>query len=143
MYVSALLENKGANVITAAPNTTVDKAVALLAENKIGVLVISADGKSVDGILSERDIVRALAEQGNDIGNADAATLMSRDVVSCAPGDTIESLMGLMTERRIRHLPVLEDGILAGIVSIGDIVKHRLAEIESEADALRQYVTQA
>ncbi len=143
MYVSALLENKGANVITAAPNTTVDKAVALLAENKIGVLVISADGKSVDGILSERDIVRALAEQGNDIGNADAATLMSRDVVSCAPGDTIESLMGLMTERRIRHLPVLENGKLAGIVSIGDIVKHRLAEIESEADALRQYVTQA
>jgi len=127
MYVSALLENKGANVITAAPNTTVDKAVALLAENKIGVLVISADGKSVDGILSERDIVRALAEQGNDIGNADAATLMSRDVVSCAPGDTIESLMGLMTERRIRHLPVLENGKLAGIVSIGDIVKHRLA----------------
>jgi CBS domain-containing protein len=143
MYVSALLENKGANVITAAPNTTIDKAVALLAENKIGVLVISADGKSVDGILSERDIVRALAEQGNDIGNADAATLMSRDVVSCAPGDTIESLMGLMTERRIRHLPVLENGKLAGIVSIGDIVKHRLAEIESEADALRQYVTQA
>lgn len=143
MYVSALLENKGANVITAAPNTTIDKAVALLAENKIGVLVISADGKSVDGILSERDIVRALAEQGNDIGNTDAATLMSRDVVSCAPGDTIESLMGLMTERRIRHLPVLENGKLAGIVSIGDIVKHRLAEIESEADALRQYVTQA
>jgi CBS domain-containing protein len=143
MYVSALLENKGANVITAAPNTTIDKAVALLAENKIGALVISADGKSVDGILSERDIVRALAEQGNDIGNADAATLMSRDVVSCAPGDTIESLMGLMTERRIRHLPVLENGKLAGIVSIGDIVKHRLAEIESEADALRQYVTQA
>jgi CBS domain-containing protein len=143
MYVSALLENKGANVITAAPNTTIDKAVALLAENKIGVLVISADGKSVDGILSERDIVRALAEQGNDIGNADAATLMSRDVVSCAPGDTIESLMGLMTERRIRHLPVLENGKLAGIVSIGDIVKHRLAEIESEADALRQHVTQA
>jgi CBS domain-containing protein len=143
MYVSALLENKGANVITAAPNTTIDKAVALLAENKIGALVISADGKSVDGILSERDIVRALAEQGNDIGNADAATLMSCDVVSCAPGDTIESLMGLMTERRIRHLPVLENGKLAGIVSIGDIVKHRLAEIESEADALRQYVTQA
>ena len=143
MYVSALLENKGADVVTAAPNTTINQAVALLAENKIGVLVISADGKSVDGILSERDIVRALAEQGNDIGNADAATLMSRDVVSCAPGDTIESLMGLMTERRIRHLPVLENGKLAGIVSIGDIVKHRLAEIESEADALRQYVTQA
>jgi len=143
MYVSALLENKGADVVTAAPNTTINQAVALLAENKIGVLVISANGKSVDGILSERDIVRALAEQGNDLGSTDAATLMSRDVVSCAPGDTIKSLMGLMTERRIRHLPVLEDGILAGIVSIGDIVKHRLAEIESEADALRQYVTQA
>lgn len=143
MYVSALLENKGADVVTAAPNTTINQAVALLAENKIGVLVISTNGKSVDGILSERDIVRALAEQGNDLGSTDAATLMSRDVVSCAPGDTIESLMGLMTERRIRHLPVLEDGILAGIVSIGDIVKHRLAEIESEADALRQYVTQA
>ena len=143
MYVSALLENKGADVVTAAPNTTINQAVALLAENKIGVLVISANGKSVDGILSERDIVRALAEQGNDLGSTDAATLMSRDVVSCAPGDTIKSLMGLMTERRIRHLPVLEDGILAGIVSIGDLVKHRLRELEDEASDLRTYIATA
>jgi len=143
MYVSALLEAKGTDVVTAAPNTTVDQAVALLAQKKIGVLVISVDGKSVEGILSERDIVRALADEGSRVGALEASALMSRDVVSCAPNDTIESLMGLMTERRIRHLPVLHDGALAGIVSIGDVVKHRLAEIESEAEALRQYVAQA
>jgi len=143
MYVSALLEAKGTDVVTAAPNTTVDQAVALLAQKKIGVLVISVDGKSVEGILSERDIVRALADEGSRVGALEASALMSRDVISCAPNDTIESLMGLMTERRIRHLPVLHDGALAGIVSIGDVVKHRLAEIESEAEALRQYVAQA
>ncbi len=143
MYVSALLEAKGTDVVTAAPNTTVDQAVALLAKKKIGVLVISVDGKSVEGILSERDIVRALADEGSRVGALEASALMSRDVITCAPNDTIESLMGLMTERRIRHLPVLHDGALAGIVSIGDVVKHRLAEIESEAEALRQYVAQA
>lgn len=143
MYVSALLANKGDAVVTASPDITVDQAVALLAENKIGVLVISANGTDVDGILSERDIVRALPSKGVGLGRVPASELMSPDVVSCTPGDTISSLMVLMTERRIRHLPVLDNGVLAGIVSIGDIVKHRLAEIESEAEALRQYVAQA
>jgi CBS domain-containing protein len=143
MYVSALLANKGAAVVTATPDITVDQAAALLAEKKIGVLVISANGTRVDGILSERDIVRALPAKGAKLGSVAASELMSRDVVSCAPTDTISSLMVLMTERRCRHLPVLDDGALAGIVSIGDIVKHRLAEIESEAEALRQYVAQA
>jgi CBS domain-containing protein len=143
MYVSALLSDKGAAVVTTTPSATVDQAVALLAEKKIGVLVISTDGVTVEGILSERDIVRGLADNSTTLGHVAVSELMSRDVVSCSPNDTIASLMGLMTERRIRHLPVLQNGKLAGIVSIGDVVKHRLAEIESEADALRQYVTQA
>ncbi|MDA0368351.1 MAG: CBS domain-containing protein [Proteobacteria bacterium] len=143
MYVSALLANKGADVVTARPDTTIGNAVNLLAEKKIGVLVISGDGTSIDGILSERDIVRGLADQGSRISSIPASELMSRSVVTCAPTDTISSLMVLMTERRIRHLPVIESGALIGIVSIGDIVKHRIAEIESEAEALRQYVAQA
>ncbi len=143
MYVSALLANKGADVVTARPDTTIGDAVSLLAEKKIGVLVISSDGTSIDGILSERDIVRGLADQGSRISTTPASELMSRSVVTCAPTDTISSLMVLMTERRIRHLPVIESGALIGIVSIGDIVKHRIAEIESEAEALRQYVAQA
>ncbi|NQV81491.1 MAG: CBS domain-containing protein [Alphaproteobacteria bacterium] len=143
MYVSALLANKGADVVTARPETTIGDAVSLLAEKKIGVLVISSNGTSVDGILSERDIIRGLADQGSRIGSIPAAELMTRSVVTCAPTDTISSLMVLMTERRIRHLPVIESGALIGIVSIGDIVKHRLAEIESEAESLRQYVGQA
>jgi CBS domain-containing protein len=97
----------------------------------------------VNGILSERDIVQALVDKGAQVETALVSAYMSTDVVTCAPTDTIASLMALMTERRIRHLPVIDAGVLAGIVSIGDVVKHRLAEIESEADALRQYVTQA
>ena len=143
MYVSAILANKGADVVTARTDTTIGQAVRRLAEKKIGVLVISDDDKTVAGILSERDIVQAVVDKGAQVEAASVTVYMSADVVTCMPTDTISSLMELMTERRIRHLPVLESGVLAGIVSIGDIVKHRLAEIESEADALRQYVTQA
>jgi CBS domain-containing protein len=143
MYVSAILANKGAEVVTARTDTTIGQAVRRLAEKKIGVLVISDDDKTVAGILSERDIVQAVVDKGAQVEAASVTVYMSADVVTCTPTDTISSLMELMTERRIRHLPVLESGVLAGIVSIGDIVKHRLAEIESEADALRQYVTQA
>jgi len=143
MYVSAILANKGAEVVTARTDTTIGQAVRRLAEKKIGVLVISDDDKTVAGILSERDIVQAVVDKGAQVEAASVTVYMSADVVTCMPTDTISSLMELMTERRIRHLPVLESGVLAGIVSIGDIVKHRLAEIESEADALRQYVTQA
>ncbi|MEQ8247973.1 MAG: CBS domain-containing protein [Alphaproteobacteria bacterium] len=143
MYVSAILANKGADVVTTRADTTIGQAVRRLAEKRIGVLVISNDAKTVNGILSERDIVQALVDKGAQVETALVSAYMSTDVVTCAPTDTIASLMALMTERRIRHLPVIDAGVLAGIVSIGDVVKHRLAEIESEADALRQYVTQA
>lgn len=142
MYVSTILSSKGGDVVTVEPNATVGQAVALLAEKTIGVVVVSSDGKSAEGILSERDIVRALAVH-HSLENIAVSALMSRDVISCAPDDTIAELMALMTERRIRHLPVVEDGALAGIISIGDVVKYRLAEIEGETAALRDYVAQA
>jgi len=141
MHVSAILAKKGHDVVTAGPDTTVGQAVTLLAEKKIGVIVISTDGRAIGGILSERDIVHALA--GKDrIDALLVSDLMSRDVVTCDPDDTIADLMALMTERRIRHLPVSDNGALAGIISIGDVVKFRLAEIEDEAEALRNYVAQ-
>ncbi len=142
MHVSTILARKGRDVVTLGPNATVGQAVTLLAENKIGVLVISTDGRSIRGILSERDIVRAMAEH-SAIAELPVSDLMTRDVVTCKPHDTLAELMSLMTERRIRHLPVVEGDRLAGIVSIGDVVKFRLAEIEDEAEALRLYVAQA
>ncbi len=142
MHVSTILAKKGHDVVTAGPNTTVGQAVTLLADKKIGVIVISVDGKTVNGILSERDIVRALAG-GASVDALPVSDLMSRDVVTCKPEDTIADLMAMMTDRRIRHLPVIENEALAGIVSIGDVVKFRLAEIEDEAEALRNYVAQA
>jgi CBS domain-containing protein len=142
MHVSTILARKGRDVVTLGPNATVGQAVTLLAENKIGVLVISTDGRSIRGILSERDIVRAMAEH-SAIADLPVSDLMTRDVVTCKPHDTLAELMSLMTERRIRHLPVVEGVRLAGIVSIGDVVKFRLAEIEDEAEALRLYVAQA
>lgn len=142
MHVSTILARKGRDVVTLGPNATVGQAVTLLAENKIGVLVISTDGRSIRGILSERDIVRAMAEH-SAIADLSVSDLMTRDVVTCKPHDTLAELMSLMTERRIRHLPVVEGDRLAGIVSIGDVVKFRLAEIEDEAEALRLYVAQA
>lgn len=142
MHVSTILARKGRDVVTVGPNATVGQAVTLLEENNIGVLVISADGRSIDGVLSERDIVRALAKR-NAIEELPVSDLMTRDVVTCGPQDTLADLMSLMTDRRIRHLPVVEGNTLAGIISIGDVVKFRLAEIEDEAEALRLYVAQA
>ncbi|MDX1482919.1 MAG: CBS domain-containing protein [Alphaproteobacteria bacterium] len=142
MYVESVLKSKGAQVVTAKPDASVEDVARLLDEAKIGAVVISADDVRVSGILSERDIVAAIAAKGPAALELPASALMTRDVVTCKPEDHIAELMVTMTEKRIRHLPVLIDGSLAGIISIGDVVRCRVQEIEAEAEALRTYVTQ-
>jgi CBS domain-containing protein len=141
--VEAILRTKGRNVVTVTPTARISAAIALLRRHGIGALVVSSNGTSVDGILSERDIVHALADQGTKALELDVAQLMSRRVVTCKPGDSIADLMGLMTERRIRHLPVIDRDALAGMVSIGDVVKNRLDEVESEATSMREFIAGA
>ncbi len=140
MKVESILRRKGSDVATIAPNADIASAVERLREKGIGALVVSRDGRSVDGILSERDVVRALADHGRALLDTPVAAIMTSDVVTCTPQDTVTRIMGVMTERRIRHLPVLADGILAGIVSIGDVVKNRLEELEAETTVLREYI---
>lgn len=141
MSVEKILREKGADVVTAKPATKIADIVDTLADKKIGVIVISEDGAGVAGILSERDIVRGLKRHGLSLLDMVAKDLMTSKVRTCTPSDTVSQMMALMTEHRIRHVPVVVDGKLCGLLSIGDIVKSRLGEIESEASALRAYVT--
>jgi CBS domain-containing protein len=141
MNVETILKSKGSSVITVAPTETVAHALSVLDAHHIGAVVVSADRARVVGILSERDIVRELARRGSALLDATVSEIMTRDVYVCEPDDTVAELMSQMTERRIRHLPVVVEGRLTGIVSIGDVVKNRLDEVESEKDALREYIT--
>jgi CBS domain-containing protein len=143
MNVHAILRNKGESVVTIPPDATIDRAVSVLRRRGIGALVVSDDGESVVGILSERDIVDALARFGGDLLSVSVSEVMSSPVVTCEPGDSVAELMAEMTNRRIRHFPVLDDGRLVGIVSIGDLVKSRLDEIEYEAHSLRSFIAGA
>lgn len=140
MLVSDILLKKGTQVITITQNETVGNAAALLAKNRFGVLVISEDGSQIGGIISERDIVRGLANRGTDVIADPVSTLMTRDVYTCESGDTVESLMTKMTEKRIRHLPVASNGSLGGLISIGDVVKARVGQLEEEARHLGNYI---
>ena len=141
MNVETILAGKGRDVLTIAPDATIADAVAVLKARRVGAAVVSIDGKSVAGILSERDIVHGLAEHGAQALARRVDELMTRDVMTCVGGDTDREVLALMTERRFRHLPVVEDGVLAGIVSIGDVVKSRLDEIATEAEAMRDYIS--
>jgi CBS domain-containing protein len=141
--VEQILREKGGAVTTTAPHATIREAVAQLRRLGIGALVVSSDSIAVEGILSERDIVHALAERGAGILDLTVEQLMTRRVVTCSPGDSVADLMAKMTARRIRHIPVLRDDSLAGIVSIGDVVKARLDEIEYEASSLRNFIVGA
>jgi CBS domain-containing protein len=143
MNVHAILRNIGDSVVTIHPDATIDRAVSVLRRRGIGALVVSDDGESVVGILSERDIVDALARFGGDLLSVSVSEVMSSPVVTCEPGDSVAELMAEMTNRRIRHFPVLDDGRLVGIVSIGDLVKSRLDEIEYEAHSLRSFIAGA
>jgi CBS domain-containing protein len=140
MNVEAILRSKGDRVATVSPQTSIAEAVAMLRREGIGALVVSRDGKSVDGILSERDIIQGLAGLGSGLLEAKVEQLMTRRVFTCTPPDSIADLAGEMTQRRIRHIPVLRDGALAGIVSIGDVVKARLDEMEYETSSLRSFI---
>ena len=143
MNVETILRSKGRAVATIRPSETIGAAVGELISRNIGALVVSEDGKSVDGIISERDIVHALADHGADLLRRHVADVMTRKVINCEPSDSIEKLMAEMTNRRIRHFPVVQDGKLCGIVSIGDVVKNRLDEVEYEARSLRSFIAGA
>ena len=138
MNVEGILRAKGAGVVTIRPDATVGELVEGLGRERIGAMVVSADGRSVDGIVSERDVVHGLATHGAAILQLPVREIMTSNVVTCAPGDTVKQLMEQMTRRRIRHLPVVVEGRLAGIVSIGDVVKGRLEEVETETNVLRE-----
>ncbi|MEJ7585089.1 MAG: CBS domain-containing protein [Acidimicrobiales bacterium] len=140
MQVSTLLEAKGPEVVTAAPGDLVSAVAALLASHRIGAVVVSTDGKSIDGVVSERDIVRALADRGAPALDDPVSVIMTSEVFTCEPGTTVEQLMALMTDQRIRHVPVLVEGSLAGIVSIGDVVKDRMRDLENETQVLHEYI---
>lgn len=139
--VSTLLERKGADVVTVAPDVPLLSATRAMADNGIGALVVSSDRRVVDGILSERDLVRCVASRGPGCLELPVSDVMTREVWACTLATTVDDLMATMTERRIRHMPVVVDGVLAGIVSIGDVVKSRLDELEFQAEVLEQYVT--
>ncbi|MGA2088351.1 MAG: CBS domain-containing protein [Stellaceae bacterium] len=143
MNVDSILKSKGRDVVTIAADATINDAVLLLRRKRIGALVIGPNGGGVEGILSERDIVRALAEYGARVFDLPVSALMTRNVITCAPEDGVSGVMAEMTARRIRHLPVVEGGALIGIVSIGDVVKSHIDEVEHEASALRQFIASA
>jgi len=141
MRVTEVLRRKGGSVVTIAPEESVRELLALLAEHQVGAVVVSGDGARVAGIVSERDIVRRMHADGDGILDGPVSEIMTVDVRFCGPQDQIDELMDVMTESRIRHLPVLVEGRLAGIVSIGDVVKHRMAEVQGERDHLTAYIT--
>ncbi len=143
MTVNLILSRKGTDVVTIEPTATVADAAKLLSERRIGAIVVTGPDKLVAGILSERDIVRALGARGAQVLDTQVADMMTRKVVTCARGDTLAALMEQMTQGKFRHVPVVEDGKLAGIVSIGDVVKSRLEEMERESDAMREYIRSA
>lgn len=140
MRIHDVIEGKSVkDVVTISPQATVRELIALLAEHNVGALVVSSDGTSVDGIVSERDVVRRLHADEQVLGAA-VGTIMTTQVRTAQPTDLINDLMSLMTEHRIRHIPVVTDGRLSGIISIGDVVKSRMGELEFERDQLDSFV---
>ncbi len=128
-------------VITITPDAGVRELIALLAEHNVGALIVSSDGETVEGIVSERDVVRHLHHDGTVVNNTVGA-IMTEVVETTAPDSTLDDLMEVMTRRRIRHVPVVKDGVLVGIVSIGDVVKHKMSQLEFERDQLDSYLHQ-
>jgi CBS domain-containing protein len=143
MTVKAILSRKGSEVLTIEPTATLAAAVKMLAQRRIGALVVTGPGHRIVGIISERDIVRALDANGTAVLDVPIAEVMTRKVVTCAQSETIAEIMERMTAGKFRHVPVVEQGRLAGIISIGDVVKARLEELVREQDALRDYIRTA
>lgn len=140
MYVETILRKKGDTVIAVEPECLVSKAAQILHDNRIGAALVRDKAGKVIGIVSERDIVRGVARYSGTCLTMRVDELMTSPVVTCALDDSIDHIMELMTERRVRHLPVIDRGKLAGIVSIGDVVKQRISEIEHESEALKRYI---
>jgi CBS domain-containing protein len=143
MTVKAILSNKGSNVTTIEPAATLESGIRILAEREIGALVVLDAQQRVIGVLSERDIVRALAERGASALTEPLARVMTRKVSTCTQSETVKSIMKQMTECKFRHVPVVEQERLVGIVSIGDVVKHTLMEMRHESEALHDYIQTA
>jgi CBS domain-containing protein len=142
MRISDVLDAKPSkDVITISPDAGVRELIALLAEHNVGALIVSRDGEAVDGIVSERDVVRHLHHDGTVVNNTVSA-IMTEVVDTCEPSTPLDVLMKVMTDRRIRHVPVVEEGRLCGIISIGDVVKHRIDQLQFERDQLDNYVHQ-
>ena len=142
MRISEVLQNKSTtDVVTISPDATVRELVALLAEHNIGALIVSTDGSSVDGIVSERDVVRRLNDEDSVLDGA-VSGIMTTVVETAEPDTLLQDLMKTMTDRRIRHVPVISQGTLTGIISIGDVVKHRIGQLEFERDQLDNYLHQ-
>ncbi|MBV9077123.1 MAG: CBS domain-containing protein [Methylobacteriaceae bacterium] len=143
MAIEEILAGKGRHVVTIAPEQSLADAAEMLHRHRIGAVVVTDDGGQVAGILSERDVVRAVAEAGAGALGEPVSRRMTAEVVTCRPSCGLDELMDLMTRGKFRHVPVVESGRLQGIVSIGDIVKHRLAQIAAEHEAMRDYIATA
>jgi len=142
MRIADLLRTKGTAVATVTPDTTVTTLLTGLAEHNVGAMVVVAPDGSIAGIVSERDVVRRLNERGPALLEGPVSEIMTKLVASCSPDDSVDQLSVLMTERRIRHVPVVENGRLAGIVSIGDVVKNRMEQLEQSQEQLQAYISQ-
>ena len=140
MTVASILKEKGGEVVTAPEHTTLADIAGLLDQRRIGAVVITGPRGTIKGIVSERDIVSAVARSGPEVLSRPASEVMTRYVHTCDPADSIYEIMNVMTEHRIRHLPVVVEGKLEGIISIGDVVKQRIAEVEFEADEMKRYI---
>ncbi|RSN70780.1 CBS domain-containing protein [Actinomadura sp. WAC 06369] len=140
MRIRDILRRKGDAVVTVPPGSTVRELLAVLAEHNVGAVVVSADGATIAGIASERDVVRRMHEHGAALLDRPVSEIMTAEVRSCAPGDLVQDLRLTMTEHRFRHMPVVEDDRLAGIVSIGDVVKSAIDALESEREHLVDYI---
>ena len=140
MFVDTILKKKGDTVVTVLPDCVVANAARTLNENHIGAALVRNESGEIVGIISERDIVRGVAVNQETCLRMTVQELMTRPVISCSPTDSVDKIMEMMTDRRIRHLPVMENDELLGIISIGDVVKIRISEIENESEALRQYI---
>ena len=141
MYVSDILKNKGEKVISLGATEPVSIAIALLAENRIGAVLVVDDRGDILGILSERDVVRGMHSHGDKAFAKPVGELMTAEVVTCDPKDPVAAIMGMMTAQRFRHVPVVQEGNLVGMISIGDVVKSRIEEAQSEVEALRHYIS--
>ncbi len=141
MRVDEVLRAKGSTIVSVAPSATLLEAAEILRVHRIGAVLVLDANEQVRGILSERDIVSSVATKGSDALASNVSDAMSSDVVTCSPKDSLEQLMLLMTEHRIRHLPVVDAGSLVGVISIGDVVKNRISEVADEAKALTDYIT--